>query len=215
MLMFTGKLEPSIGGKPVNLTDEPYSDRRSVYGYIDRGALPELMAQFDFADPDMANSSRTSTIVPQQALFFMNSPMAVDVARKATSRPEFLKARDDAARVKALYEVLFQRQPRPTEVRFAKEFLTAAHRDHADGQREAEALAAKLKKNPKAARQAEKAEKAKRAKKKQLQAAQQNRKVSGRSAIRNEGELVERVPLTPWEQYAQALLFSNEIVYVN
>ena len=41
---------------PVNLTDEPYSNRRSVYGYIDRGNLPELMSQFDFADPDMANS---------------------------------------------------------------------------------------------------------------------------------------------------------------
>ena len=77
ILTFTGKLDPTIGGKPVNLTDEPYSNRRSVYGYIDRGDLPELMSQFDFADPDMANSARTTTIVPQQALFFMNSPMAV------------------------------------------------------------------------------------------------------------------------------------------
>src|SRR5436190_10467397 len=95
MLAFTGKLDLSIGGKPVNLTDEPYSNRRSVYGYIDRGDLPELMAQFDFADPDTANSRRATTIVPQQALFFMNSPIAVDVARKVTSRREFLEARDD------------------------------------------------------------------------------------------------------------------------
>ena len=29
-----------VGGKPVNLTDEPYSNRRSVYGYIDRGNFP-------------------------------------------------------------------------------------------------------------------------------------------------------------------------------
>jgi hypothetical protein len=36
-----------------------------------------------------------------------------------------------------------------------------------------------------------------------------------RSAIKNEGELVERKPLTPWEEYAQALLFTNELVYVN
>ena len=33
--------------------------------------------------------------------------------------------------------------------------------------------------------------------------------------IRNEGELVERTPLTPWEALAQSLLFTNEIVYVN
>jgi hypothetical protein len=35
----------------------------------------------------MANSRRTTTLVPQQALFLMNSPMAVDMAREVTSRP--------------------------------------------------------------------------------------------------------------------------------
>src|SRR5258706_2217867 len=125
MLQFTGKLDPTIGGKPVNLTDEPYSNRRSVYGYIDRGNVPELMQQFDFADPVMANSKRTTTIVPQQALFFMNSPMSVDVARKVTSRPEFLAATDDAGRVRAIYQVLFQRPPRPEEIRFAADFYNA------------------------------------------------------------------------------------------
>src|SRR5262249_45647528 len=103
-------------------TDEPYSNRRSVYGYVDRGRLPELMSQFDFADPDRANSRRTTTIVPQQALFFMNSPMSADVARKVTSRPEFLNARDDYARVDAIYEGLFQRQPRTQEVQLAATF---------------------------------------------------------------------------------------------
>ena len=66
-----------------------------VISYIDRGNLPELMQQFDFSDPDRPNSHRTSTIVPQQALFFMNSPMAVDVARRVTSRPEFLASTSD------------------------------------------------------------------------------------------------------------------------
>src|SRR5205823_3180670 len=125
MLQFTGKLDPTIGGKPVNLTDEPYSNRRSVYGYIDRGSVPELMQQFDFADPDMANSKRTSTIVPQQALFFMNSPMAVDVVRKTTTREEFVNAKDDAGKVKALYEVLYQRTPRTGEVELAMQFIHA------------------------------------------------------------------------------------------
>jgi hypothetical protein len=125
MLVFTGQLDRTLGGKPVNLTDEPYSYRRSVYGYIDRGNLPELLDQFDFADPDMVNSRRTATIVPQQALFFMNSPMAVDVARKVTSRPEFVAAKNDAARVTALYEVLFQRAPRAEEVELALQFIGA------------------------------------------------------------------------------------------
>jgi hypothetical protein len=237
LLQFTGKLDPTVGGKPVNLTDEPYSDRRSVYGYIDRGQLPELMSQFDFPDPDMANSRRATTIVPQQALFFMNSPMAVDVARKVTSRPEFAHARDDAARVEALYEVLLQRKPRPEEVKLGVLFV----RDASDKQkREAVAQAGTAPPEEKTRReqrqerlaarrvalqqpdneQAQMREQAMRERRKQQMQAQQaaqaqKRRGNGRAAIRNEGDLVDRRPLSPWEQYAQALLFANEMVYVN
>ena len=38
---------------------------------------------------------------------------------------------------------------------------------------------------------------------------------SGTRAIQNEGEIVERKPLTPWESYAHALLFANESAYIN
>ena len=51
------------------------------------GNMPELMAHFDVSRPDMANSKRTSTVVPQQALFLMNSPMSVDVVRRIVNRP--------------------------------------------------------------------------------------------------------------------------------
>jgi hypothetical protein len=37
----------------------------------------------------------------------------------------------------------------------------------------------------------------------------------GKRPVRNEGEMVERRPLTVWEEYAQALLFTNEMAYVN
>ena len=243
MVMFTGKLDRTLGGQPVNLTDEPYSNRRSVYGYIDRGELPELMSQFDFSDPDMANSRRRTTVVPQQGLFFMNSPMAVDVARKVTSRPEFTGAADPAGRVTALYGVLFQRPARPEEVEFALEFVAAAEaaaaapqpaapaapavdddaankaaesdRPMTEKQKRAARRAAKQKaarEQDKAVRQAKrKAEREKRL----AEEVKRRNKANGRAAIRNEGEVVERKPLTPWEQYAQALLFSNELVYVN
>ncbi|MDB5296729.1 MAG: hypothetical protein JWO31_2712, partial [Phycisphaerales bacterium] len=192
MLLFTGKLDRTIGGKPVNLTDEPYSYRRSVYGYIDRGGVPELMQQFDFADPDMANSKRTTTIVPQQALFFMNSPMSVDVARKVTSREEFATAADDVGRVKALYEVLFQRAPKATEVQLARAFVSAA--------------------------MATEPEQASKAAKKAAQPRVVENKVgkgNQKAAIKNSGTMVDRRPLNAWEQYAQALLMANEVVYVN
>jgi hypothetical protein len=214
--VFTGKLDPSLGGKPVNLTDEPYSNRRSVYGYIDRGDLPELMSQFDFADPDMANSRRVTTIVPQQALFFMNSPMAVDVARKVTSRPEFLDAPDDAARVTALYAVLFQRPPRAEEIQFASEFLSSA--GGAGVAAEDEPAASPRKMSKKQQLEAERAARTNLAKQKRLEqaaAAKAMKRRGDRGAIRNDGEIVDRKPLTAWEQYAQALLFTNEMAYVN
>jgi hypothetical protein len=196
MLQLTGKMDPTLYGKPVNLTDEPYSNRRSVYGYVDRGDLPELMQQFDFADPDMANSHRTNTIVPQQALFFMNSPMSADVARKVTTRAEFANAKDDAERVKAIYQVMFQREPKPEEVQFALEFVGSDDGDDDapkpnDDRRpnrpmNRKAMVPKLKK-----------------------------KGGSRAPIQNKGEMVERKPLTAWELYAQALLFTNEFAYVN
>jgi Protein of unknown function (DUF1553)/Protein of unknown function (DUF1549)/Planctomycete cytochrome C len=201
MLVFTGKLDETMGGKPVNLTDEPYSNRRSVYGYIDRGRLPELMSQFDFGDPDRANSRRTSTIVPQQALFLMNSPMSADVARKVTTRPEFLAAHDDAARVKALYEVLYQRQPKAVEIHLAADFFNAHARPN--GQPPTAKLMSD-RTDPRRPRAAPRPDKA-----------AGMRRNDAKRAIQNEGETVERKPLSIWEEYAQALLFTNEIAYVN
>jgi hypothetical protein len=198
MLQLTGKLDPSLYGKPVNLTDEPYSNRRSVYGYVDRGDLPELMQQFDFSDPDMANSHRTTTIVPQQALFFMNSPMSVDVARKVTSRPEFASAKTEADKVKAIYQDMFQRDPKPEEVQFALEFVNSDEGDDSlPTQKDDVRAARRLQRD------------------KNMLKAQQKRKGMARAPIQNKGEFVERKPLTSWELYAQALLFTNEFAYVN
>jgi len=207
LLVFSGKLDRTVGGQPVNLTDEPYSYRRSVYGYIDRGNLPEIMQQFDFSDPDMPNSKRASTVVPQQALFLMNGSMAVDVARKLIERPEISKTPNDDEKVRWLYRIIYQRLPRPNELEFARQFIfNAGHQD----------LATAIAPPPpeKAGRpNARKIAQQKPAPKPPMPAAK--RRADGRSAIQNEGEYVARKPLTPWEAYAQALLFTNEVAYVN
>jgi hypothetical protein len=193
LLVMSNKLDKTVGGKPVNLTDEPYSYRRSVYGYIDRGNLPELMQQFDFSDPDMPNSKRASTTVPQQALFLMNSPMSVDVARHIVARPEVAGASDDLARVIGLYRIVFQRNPQPIEIQMAMQFVTKEARNQPQ-------------QSPAEQKGKDKARLAKR---------QGGKRYEGTAAIQNTGDYVERKPLTPWETYAQALLFSNEASYVN
>jgi hypothetical protein len=192
LLVFSGQLDRTVGGKPINLTDEPYSYRRSVYGYVDRGNLPELMAHFDFSDPDMPNSKRTSTVVPQQALFLMNSPMAVDIARKVVARPEVANAQYDLNRIMAIYRILFQRSATQPEVQMAMAFLQKEGNEQ--GEMAAQGSASS---DPK----------------KRPMRPQRNDSRFG--AIKNEGERVERKPLTPWETYVHALLFSNEAAYLN
>jgi hypothetical protein len=217
LLVFSGQLDPTIGGKPINLTDEPYSFRRSVYGYIDRGNLPELMQNFDFSDPDMPNSKRTSTIVPQQALFFMNSPMSVDVTRKIVARPEVAAAPSAQERLFGIYRIIFQRPPTPAEIQLAYQFVGEEAKTAPDGSALAmgDILSPGGKKKSKGSAAVAAAQ--------QVAALEDQKKKKGKAAgrlaatapIQNEGSRVERKPLTPWETYVQALLFSNEAAYVN
>jgi hypothetical protein len=217
LLVFSGQLDQTVGGKPINLTDEPYSNRRSVYGYIDRGNLPELMQNFDFSDPDMPNSKRTSTVVPQQALFFMNSPMAVDVTRKIVAQPEVAGASDALGRLFGIYRIIFQRPPTQAEIQLAYQFVGNEAKDAApDPTASASAaLGSKAKgKSLSAAMNPQQLAKLE-AQEKRKQAAKAAGRKGATAAIQNEGSRVERKALTPWETYVQALLFSNEAAYVN
>ncbi|HEX8311437.1 MAG TPA: DUF1553 domain-containing protein, partial [Chthoniobacteraceae bacterium] len=200
LLVFSGLLDRTIGGQPVNLTDEPYSYRRSVYGYIDRGNLPDLMAHFDFSDPDMPNSKRTTTVVPQQALYLMNSPMAVDAARRVMARPEVVNSVDNLNKIFNIYRVIFQRDPKPAEIQMALNFVGI------EMKQESKVAASGKEMSDKASKDAAEKEK------NSMMMMGNN---DGVRAIRNRGQFVDRKPLTPWETYAQALLLSNEAAYVN
>jgi hypothetical protein len=145
----------------------------------------------------MPNSKRTTTVVPQQALFLMNSPMAVDVARRVIARAEFKTADSDQRRIFALYSILFQRQPRPGELAFGLNYI----KQEKEKQPEVDAIAPELaKKTGEIAKRIE------------------DRKKRDNDAMRpvqNSGEIIERKPLSAWESYAHALLFCNESAYVN
>jgi hypothetical protein len=190
LIWLSGTMDETVGGKPVNLTDEPYSHRRSVYGYIDRLRVSDLMSQFDFSDPEMPNSRRITTIVPQQALFFMNSPMTVDAARHLVNRSEVDDATDDDGRITALYQILYQRNPQARELAWGRGYIDDAHRLLYGSER------------PKGPR---------RTKVEYKKAKIQNNKYA---TLQNSGQTVQRGTLDAWESYAQALLCSDEFVYV-
>jgi hypothetical protein len=202
MLLLSGKLDRSMGGRAVNITDEPYSYRRTIYGFIDRDRLSELQSQFDFADPNMTNSVRSTTIVPQQALFFMNNPLSVEVARNVNARPEMLRATTDDERITQLYRIMYQRSPTVQERKIAREFVTriAGYIDEPEP-------AAKGRK-PVAAKPV--ATKAPAAPEVKLDTAVRGGKIV------NVGEVVSRkVPSNPWVMLAQSMICSNEFVYLN
>jgi hypothetical protein len=202
LLSMAGTLDrKEIGGPSVNITEEPYSFRRSVYGYIDRASMPELLMQFDMANPDQPNTKRTSTIVPQQALFLMNSPFVSGVVQRIVSRPEVIQAvkgeRSTEAGISAVFRIVLQRLPTAAERKLATTFLVK------ESKKQAEMKAQSVKLNKEGAMLAER----------KLQAARNNG--SDTKAIVNEGNLVERAAFSPWETLVQSLLFCNEAVYVN
>jgi hypothetical protein len=78
LLVAAGRLDETMGGPSVPLTDAPFATRRSVYGFIERQNLPAFFRTFDFANPNTHTPERPLTTSPQQALFLMNSPFAIE-----------------------------------------------------------------------------------------------------------------------------------------
>ncbi len=79
-------IDPTVGGPSIKLIESPFSNRRTLYAYIDRQNLPGVFRSFDFASPDAHVPNRLSTTVPQQGLFMMNSPMIDHYATEFSKR---------------------------------------------------------------------------------------------------------------------------------
>jgi len=129
MLAIGGKLDDTMFGRPVNLGSYPYSTRRTIYGYIDRLNVPEIYNQFDFANPEITMGKRYETIVPQQSLFLMNSPLVIEQARNLVDRSDFQSLTSDEDRVTLLYELVYQREPNPVEIKLGLNFVANSPAD--------------------------------------------------------------------------------------
>jgi hypothetical protein len=125
LLALAGKLDPSLGGVPVDIESEPFSARRTLYGLIDRQNLPGLFRTFDFANPDTSSQVRFHTTVPQQALFLLNSPFVLEQAKNLAARPEVSSAEKNGDKIQALYRVIFQRRAEREETQLAEKFMAA------------------------------------------------------------------------------------------
>lgn len=122
MLLAAGRLDLTMGGVPVSLTAQPAATRRSVYGYIERGRVPAMLSAFDYPPPDQHAPMRFVTTVPQQALFFLNSPFVAEQARHLAARA----SGTDAQKIETLYRLALGRSPSTAELTAAQRFFSSA-----------------------------------------------------------------------------------------
>jgi hypothetical protein len=97
-----------------DLADEP--TRRSIYLPVVRAAPNAAMQCFDVADPNLVVGQRRASIVPVQALFLMNSDLALK--QSAALAASVLQERDDTLeeRIERAWRRCLTRAPRAGEI---------------------------------------------------------------------------------------------------
>ena len=122
LLAVSGTLDTTAGGPTFDLRDAGAS-RRTVYAKVSRHNLDGLLRLFDFPDANVTSDKRTSTTVPQQQLFALNSDFMI---RQATALAARLakETKTDTDAVRLAYRLAFGRQPTEGETRRAVDFIT-------------------------------------------------------------------------------------------
>ena len=204
LLFIAGTLDLSkIGGKSVLLSSADFATRRCLYTYVDRHNPPELFTQFDFPNPSVPSGRRYETLVPQQALFLMNSALVMETARKLVERPQFQDFTDDSQRVSFLYLEIFNRPPSEKEISFCLDYI-----QHNPGENSASAIAAE--------KMAEANSVA--AKRRAAIAARAAKAYRANNAFQPEpagAAFLDRTPVDAWTKLADGLFQTNEAIFLN
>ena len=198
MLFVSGALDTKMGGPSGDLT--PGYNRRTVYGKVSRYKLDQYLQLFDFPSPSFSAEKRHITSVPLQRLFFMNSDFVEQqgelLARRTANEP------DNAARIQAMYRLMFGRAADDNELRAGLQFL------------ETEPLASYEERRKEKDKKDSKPESAKDAAPKQ-EAVKADGMMSGVIPGATAKPEEKMLPVTPWGRYAKVLLSSAEFVFVD
>jgi len=122
LLSVAGKLDPTLGGRPVDIEQTPLAGRRTIYALVDRNNLPGLFRTFDYPSPDISAPARPSTTVPQQALFGMNADFVQELSRMIATQVTSQSADHDQA-ITALFRRILSRDPQPDEREMLRGYL--------------------------------------------------------------------------------------------
>jgi hypothetical protein len=90
------------------------SSHRSVYLMTQRFQRHPYLALFDGPDPNTSTAQRTSSTVPQQALFLMNSPFLAEQA-EGFARRVLIASTNPVQRLELAHQWAWSRLPQPVE----------------------------------------------------------------------------------------------------
>lgn len=123
LLSVSGELDVTFGGPSIDL-NKGDNRRRTLYGFISRHRLDELLRLFDFPDPSITSASRVVTTVPLQQLFVLNSEFMAQRARALVQRLDASDAMADEEKVQRVYMLLFGRAADDQELQTAIGFIS-------------------------------------------------------------------------------------------
>ncbi|SIO62408.1 Planctomycete cytochrome C [Singulisphaera sp. GP187] len=85
ILQVSGSMDPTMGGPSGNLEDSNFR-RRTVYGRVSRQRVADVLRVFDFPDANRHGEGRDATTTPLQQLYFLNSPFLLAESDKLAAR---------------------------------------------------------------------------------------------------------------------------------
>ena len=94
-------------------------NHRSVYLPMPRGLIPDVLATFDAADPNLVVGARKLTIVPTQALYLANSDTVIKESGRLADQ---ILELPEEQRLKAVYETILGRLPDGEERKAMNDF---------------------------------------------------------------------------------------------
>ena len=166
ILKVAGNLDQKLGGVQVDITD-PTTTRRTIYNFFDRSEPPGIFRTFDHPSPNATSPARFETIVPQQALFMINSQFMIHQAKQLANRVTKDGGVSAESGIEKMYRDIFQRKPSQKEIAIGMDFVK-------DFESYPDSLAS-----------------------------------------RNRSEIETKEPLNAWELYAQLVLSSNELIFLD
>jgi hypothetical protein len=120
VLDVAGSLSDEMYGRAVKILEPPYSNRRSVYAFIDRQNLNPIFRNFDFSNPQETTAKRPRTTIPMQALFTLNSDFMQNQSALLAK-----KAKQHEDGIGYLHRAVFASEPSENDRVLADSFLTA------------------------------------------------------------------------------------------